>query len=96
MGQPCAGAGANVSVDRATTLTHSPVQLRSVTRMRALRSLMYGGNVAISVFLMLVMMTYNAWLIGAIIAGAVCGSFIFDSTSVSAEGLLPSKGSVCH
>ena len=49
---------------------------------------------ALSVFLMLVMMTYNAWLISAIVLGAVAGSFLFDPAIDGSA--LADKGTVCH
>ncbi|KAL0956619.1 hypothetical protein HGRIS_002754 [Hohenbuehelia grisea] len=62
--------------------------------LRALRATLYGATVFLSFFLMLVFMTYNAYLIIAVVAGAAIGHFVFgshmevDSTS--------GKGMACH
>lgn len=45
---------------------------------------------------MLVMMTYNAWLIGAIVAGAVFGAFFYNRTPKGATPILDDKGTACH
>ncbi|KAF8894341.1 copper transporter [Gymnopilus junonius] len=66
---------------------------------RALRAVVYGSTVFLSFFLMLVFMTYNAYLIGAVVVGAALGHYIFGATinpdailSDSAQG----KGMACH
>lgn len=46
--------------------------------LRLLRAALYGASVFLSFFLMLVFMTYNAYLIFAVVAGAVIGHYIFD------------------
>jgi len=46
------------------------------------RSLLYTSNVAVSFFLMLVIMTYNTYLIGAVLAGAFTGHFLFHDQPV--------------
>jgi len=64
------------------------------THYRALRAGLYGASVFLSFFLMLVFMTYNAYLIFAVIAGAAIGHYVFggfvnfDNTS--------GKGISCH
>ncbi|KAI9572190.1 Ctr copper transporter [Boletus coccyginus] len=58
---------------------------------RALRAVLYGASVFLSCFLMLVFMTYNAYLIFAIVAGAAIGHYLF-SGFVEPD----SKGVSCH
>ncbi|KAG8213675.1 Ctr copper transporter family-domain-containing protein [Butyriboletus roseoflavus] len=58
---------------------------------RTLRAVLYGTLVLLSCFLMLVFMTYNAYLIFAVVAGAAIGHFLF-SGFVESE----SKGASCH
>ncbi|KAJ7282919.1 Ctr copper transporter [Mycena rebaudengoi] len=65
--------------------------------LRALRATLYGSTVFLSFFLMLVFMTYNAYLIAATVLGAALGHFIFGGT-IAADALLngESKGMACH
>ncbi|KAI6157660.1 copper transporter [Pisolithus tinctorius] len=46
--------------------------------LRMLRAALYGASVFLSFFLMLVFMTYNAYLIIAVVAGAAIGHYVFD------------------
>ncbi|EGO00171.1 hypothetical protein SERLA73DRAFT_180611 [Serpula lacrymans var. lacrymans S7.3] len=63
---------------------------------RALRASLYGVSVFLSFFLMLVFMTYNAYLILAVVVGAVIGHFIFGS-HVDFDNLDTAKnGMFCH
>ncbi|KAJ7513054.1 Ctr copper transporter [Mycena galericulata] len=64
---------------------------------RVLRATLYGASVFLSFFLMLVFMTYNAYLILATVLGASLGHFWFSNT-VDVESLLrdESKGMPCH
>lgn len=66
---------------------------------RILRALLYGANVFLSFFLMLVFMTYNAYLILAVVVGAAFGYYIFES-EMDVEGVLAGasgvKGMACH
>jgi len=66
---------------------------------RVLRAALYGIQVFISFFLMLVFMTYNAYLILAVVLGASIGHFVFgammDVEAVLAGGDL-GKGMACH
>lgn len=57
-------------------VANRPVSAASPARLRALRAVAYGASVALSIFLMLVMMTYNAWFIAAVVAGAAAGSYL--------------------
>jgi len=58
---------------------------------RALRSALYGVSVLLGCFLMLVYMTYNAYLIFAVVIGAAIGHYFF-SGFVEPDG----KGQSCH
>lgn len=68
--------------------------------MRASRAILYGSQVFLSFFLMLVFMTYNAYLIGATVVGAALGHYIFN-THMDVEGVLSGgqasgRGMACH
>ncbi|KAJ7772661.1 Ctr copper transporter family-domain-containing protein [Mycena maculata] len=65
--------------------------------LRVLRAALYGATVFLSFFLMLVFMTYNAYLIFATVFGAALGHFIFGGT-INIDALLSeeSKGMACH
>jgi len=66
---------------------------------RAFRAALYGASVFISFFLMLVFMTYNAYLISAVVIGAATGHYIFGRT-MNTEMILnnsdDAKGMACH
>ncbi|KAF5338486.1 hypothetical protein D9611_013308 [Ephemerocybe angulata] len=72
-----------------------PVPLPS----RILRASMYGATVFISFFLMLVFMTYNAYLIAAVVIGAALGHYVFGAT-INPDAILhdggQDKGMACH
>ncbi|KAH9935771.1 Ctr copper transporter [Fomitopsis serialis] len=66
---------------------------------RVTRAVLYGVQVFLSFFLMLVFMTYNAYLILAVIAGAAIGHFVFSShfdINAALAGPVDSKGMSCH
>jgi len=85
-------SGSNV-LNKSSTGTRVPAHLR------ALRAALYGLTVFLSFFLMLVFMTYNAYLIIAVVIGAAVGHYIFGST-INVEALLsdtePAKSMACH
>jgi len=66
---------------------------------RALRAGVYGATVFLSFFLMLVFMTYNAYLIASVVIGAAVGHYIFGST-MDVDAMLSdsnsTKGVACH
>jgi copper transporter 1 len=66
---------------------------------RILRATLYGVQVFISFFLMLVFMTYNAYLILAVVLGAGIGHFVFGA-GMNVEAILAGgdsgKGVACH
>ncbi|KOS16308.1 ctr copper transporter [Malassezia pachydermatis] len=70
---------------RPPILSYIPSSLHTPQGLRGVSSVIYGIQVALSCFLMLVMMTYNAWLIGAIVVGAMVGScgYVYTQCSVS-------------
>ncbi|KIY72478.1 Ctr copper transporter [Cylindrobasidium torrendii FP15055 ss-10] len=59
---------------------------------RAIRAVLYGGGVLLSFFLMLMFMTYNAYIILAVVVGAITGHFIFNPQLT----ILAAKGAGCH
>jgi len=67
--------------------------------IRISRALLYGVTVFLSFFLMLIFMTYNAYLIAAVVIGASLGHYIFGST-INVDAILAdprgSKGMACH
>ncbi|KAK2461080.1 hypothetical protein APHAL10511_006927 [Amanita phalloides] len=65
---------------------------------RLLRALIYGSTIFLSFFLMLVFMTYNAYLIFAVVLGAAMGHFKFQGT-MNTDTILADhdgKGMACH
>ncbi|GLB36960.1 putative ctr copper transporter family protein [Lyophyllum shimeji] len=61
---------------------------------RVVRAVLYGATVFLSFFLMLVFMTYNAYLIVAVVLGAALGHYIFGaSLDVDAP---PGRAMACH
>ncbi|KZP34496.1 Ctr copper transporter, partial [Athelia psychrophila] len=67
---------------------------------RAQRALLYGVTIFLSFFLMLVFMTYNAYLILAVVLGGAIGHFVFED-SMDVEGVLSGaategRGMACH
>jgi len=63
---------------------------------RTIRAVLYGLCVFLSFFLMLVFMTYNAYLILAVVLGAAAGHWVFNShIDLSAAGG-DAKGMACH
>ncbi|KAJ6605130.1 Ctr copper transporter [Mycena sp. CBHHK59/15] len=78
---------------RKTARKGTPVPLLP----RTLRAVLYGASVFLSFFLMLVFMTYNAYLILATVLGAAVGHFVFSGT-VDVDALLhqEGRGMACH
>lgn len=73
-----------------------PLGLQTPSRLHSVRSLLYGLQVSIACFLMLVMMTYNSWMIGAIVAGAILGAFLYSRAPIGAAVALDDKSTACH
>ncbi|KAH9948938.1 Ctr copper transporter [Amylocystis lapponica] len=92
------GSGRNspeVDTEGAALLTGdaSPITARLA------RASLYGITVFLSFFLMLIFMTYNAYLIIAVVVGAAVGHFVFSS-HIDIESALgvatDAKGMACH
>jgi len=65
---------------------------------RAIRAVLYGSTIFFSFSLMLVFMTYNAYIILAVVIGASLGHYIFGS-QMDVEAILASssgKSMACH
>jgi len=82
------------ALKRASTGTPVPLLARLT------RAALYGATIFLSFFLMLVFMTYNAYLILAVVIGAALGHFIFGH-EIDVEGVLSGsgaggKGMACH
>ena len=69
-----------------------PRTLQTPARLRMVSTVLYGAQVALSCFLMLVMMTYNAWLLGALVIGAMIGA----SHTRHVRTAVGESGAVCH
>jgi len=61
---------------------------------RLIRAVLYGASVGLSFFLMLVFMTYNAYLIFAVVLGAGVGHYILGG--ILEPNGLDEKGMACH
>ncbi|KAJ2683652.1 copper transpport protein, partial [Coemansia spiralis] len=72
-----------------TPLVASDAGVRKCTRWR--RALYYGLLVAYSYSLMLVFMTYNGYLIIAVVCGAVAGHYVYSADTLGAV-----RGANCH
>jgi len=72
---------------------------RVPTHLRVLRAALYGATIFLSFFLMLVFMTYNAYLILAVVLGGATGHYVFGGT-MDVDGVLyggdSTKGMACH
>ncbi|KAF9467468.1 Ctr copper transporter [Collybia nuda] len=66
---------------------------------RITRAIFYGATIFLSFFLMLVFMTYNAYLIASVVVGAGLGHYIFGST-INVDAVLSdsqsAKTMACH
>ncbi|KAL1494300.1 hypothetical protein ABEB36_009921 [Hypothenemus hampei] len=51
--------------------------LNVLSKSHLIQTLFHGIQAILSYFLMLIVMTYNAWLCLAVIMGLVCGYFVF-------------------
>ncbi|KDQ21751.1 hypothetical protein BOTBODRAFT_26178 [Botryobasidium botryosum FD-172 SS1] len=76
---------------------------RGLTRLnihvRVLRAALYGVSVFVSFFIMLIFMTYNAYLILAVVVGAAAGHYVFNSEmdpEAILSGATSGKGVSCH
>lgn len=80
---------------------HSP-ELTLPRSHQVIRSLGYAATVSLSFFLMLLFMTYNAWIIGAVVAGAALGHYLFQRPGAAGEDEDEEgdgddfKGMACH
>jgi len=61
---------------------------------RAMRAALYGASVGLSFFLMLVFMTYNAYLILAVVLGAMVGHYTLGEIMEPDD--ISGKGMACH
>jgi len=90
-------------IEGAGLLSGRPKKLSALTPVpfypRVLRAALYGAQVFVSFFLMLVFMTYNAYLILAVVLGASIGHFVFGAV-MDAEAVIAGselgKGMACH
>jgi len=85
--------------DETTLVLGQGPKLYPVPRKaRILRASLYGLSTFLSFFLMLVFMTYNAYLIAAVVIGASLGHYIFGS-HIEADSILSGvadpKGIAC-
>lgn len=80
-------------IEASSKFTTAWGQMTVPRSIQLTRSLFYVSNVALSFFLMLVVMTYNAQIIVAVLAGAFVGHFIFHREISTGE---VDKGMACH
>ncbi|GBE80595.1 Copper transport protein [Sparassis crispa] len=88
-------AGLLTGVPVVKTRVGTPVPLSA----RISRAALYAATVFLSFFLMLVFMTYNAYLILAVVIGAGVGHFVFGShmdVQAVLSGTADVKGMACH
>jgi len=72
-----------------TGTTVKVIQTNLLSRGHLLQTFLHLVQVALSYFLMLIAMTYNSWLFGAVLAGATAGYFLFGwkkTVMMEAEG----------
>ncbi|KAF9815594.1 hypothetical protein IEO21_04515 [Rhodonia placenta] len=89
------GAGLLTGAAVSKVQTGTPLPLLA----RVTRAVLYGLTVFLSFFLMLVFMTYNAYLILAVVLGAGIGHFVFGShmdLNAALSGPVDAKGMACH
>lgn len=63
------------------------------TRVQLTRAILYALTSGISLFIMLIFMTFNAYLMLAVVVGAGLGFFLFDGPPTSG---VSSKAGMCH
>ncbi|SPO26696.1 related to CTR2 - Protein involved in copper transport [Ustilago trichophora] len=97
----------SLSSSIAAGSNHEPLETRkwvksleTSRRVQMWRSTLYAFSIGVSFLLMLVGMTFNAWIIGAIVAGAGLGHYWFNrdlsSTSAVLAASADDKGLACH
>jgi copper transporter 1 len=60
------------------------------------QALLYGGQVTLGMMLMLVWMTYNAWLCAAMVGGAIVGYILFGHTPAPSGTDSMGQTTICH
>jgi copper transporter 1 len=70
----------------------TPVHSELINKCRSsnrqlVRALLYGGQIAFSFLLMLIFMTYNAYLMLAIVVGAATGFYMFHKENFAERGM---------
>ncbi|GAC75193.1 hypothetical protein PANT_14c00089 [Moesziomyces antarcticus T-34] len=65
-------------------------------RTQVVRSALYAASVGFSFALMLIAMTFNAFVIAAIVAGAGLGNYMFNRDLSTSQSLADDKGLACH
>ncbi|KAF9934057.1 hypothetical protein FBU30_003567 [Linnemannia zychae] len=81
----------NISEDETPLLSGRPNNIRLSIQQRLVRAFLYMAQVFVGFFLMLIFMTYNAYLMAATVIGAGVGFFYFGDDSLSS-----SKALSCH
>ncbi|TIA92116.1 hypothetical protein E3P99_00718 [Wallemia hederae] len=104
--QKTAGAGVDVdagdvhvdveSSDDNRRALQTPAKLLVPKHQQIQRSLLYAASAALSFFLMLIFMTYNAFLIAAVIVGAGTGHYVFHREIEVAPSNESSSSLGCH
>ncbi|CAJ0570373.1 unnamed protein product, partial [Mesorhabditis spiculigera] len=68
-------------------LRFSGTTRRLFTRYRIAQALLYGVQIVLSYMLMLIVMTFNVWLILAVVIGEAVGYFLFTGSPVIDDGV---------
>lgn len=81
------GSGGAADEQDSTLLGAAPKLYPVPQAARVRRAALYGISTFLSFFLMLVFMTYNAYLIAAVVIGAAVGHYMYGAT-IEAEAIL--------
>uniref|UniRef100_A0A914CHC6 Copper transport protein n=1 Tax=Acrobeloides nanus TaxID=290746 RepID=A0A914CHC6_9BILA len=69
--------------------------IKSIARLRVFHASLYGMQLILAYWLMLIVMTYNIWLTAAVILGAVCGNWIFAAVNCYLQNPLSQEDFIC-
>ncbi|EIM20240.1 Ctr copper transporter [Wallemia mellicola CBS 633.66] len=85
----------DIEVDEPTTV-QTPAKLIVPKHQQVQRSILYAASAALSFFLMLIFMTYNGFLIAAVVVGAGLGHYTFHREIEVAPSNESSSALGCH
>uniref|UniRef100_A0A914C180 Copper transport protein n=1 Tax=Acrobeloides nanus TaxID=290746 RepID=A0A914C180_9BILA len=70
--------------------------IKSIARLRVFHASLYGIQLTLAYWLMLIVMTYNVWLTAAVILGAVCGNWIFAAINCYLLNIVSQEDLICN